>query len=66
MAEVVEIIVVDNECLFPPKYLVRHFLKFDLVPLGNQVKQTFNFLRRMIINSKAMLLKRNLSEELRA
>lgn len=30
MAEVVEIIVVDNECLFPPKYFVRHFLKFDL------------------------------------
>lgn len=30
MAEVVEIIVVDNESLFPPKYLVRHFLKFDL------------------------------------
>lgn len=30
MAEVVDVIVVDNECLFPPKYFVRHFLKFDL------------------------------------
>lgn len=61
-----------------PQYHWSHYPKPDLeiIPtiyplilhlwIIGLIKPTFNFLRQRIINSKAMLLKKNLSEELRA